>query len=60
MRPKSDYTKVQMNYAIVATTMYQRKIESLVGRITFFPDKIQLNNYKIHNMDYPPKINNNE
>ncbi len=23
-------------------------------------DSEELNNYKIHNMDYPPKINNNE
>ena len=30
MRPKSDYTKVKMNYNIVAPRMYKGKIESLV------------------------------
>jgi hypothetical protein len=29
MRPKSDYTKVKMNYAIVAPRMYKGRIESL-------------------------------
>ena len=47
MRPKSDYTKVQMNYAIVAPRMYQGKIESLVGRITGFADMIQLTHLKL-------------
>ena len=32
MRPKSDFTKVKMNYNIVAPRMYKGKIESLVGR----------------------------
>ena len=30
IRPKSDYTKVKMNYAIHAPRMYKGKIESLV------------------------------
>ena len=36
MRPKSDFTKVKMNYAIVAPRMYKGRIESLVQRITGF------------------------
>ena len=28
MRPKSDYTKVKMNYRIVAPRMYKGRIES--------------------------------
>ena len=28
MRPKSDYTKVKMNYAIVAPRMYNGRIDS--------------------------------
>jgi len=47
MRPKSDFTKVKMNYAIVAPRMYNGKIESLVGRITGFADMIQLTHLKI-------------
>jgi hypothetical protein len=47
MRPKSDYTKVKMNYAIVAPRMYDGKIESLVKRITGFADMIQLTHLKI-------------
>jgi len=47
MRPKSDYTKVRMNYAIVAPRMYEGKIESLVGRITGFADMIQLTHLKL-------------
>ena len=47
MRPKSDYTKVKMNYSIVAPRMYKGKIESLVGRITTFADMIQLTHLKI-------------
>ena len=47
MRPKSDYTKVKMNYAIVAPRMYDNKIESLVKRITGFADMIQLTHLKI-------------
>ena len=47
MRPKSDYTKVKMNYAIVAPRMYNGKIESLVGRITGFADMIQLTHLKL-------------
>ena len=47
MRPKSDYTKVKMNYSIVAPRMYKGKIESLVSRITTFADMIQLTHLKI-------------
>ena len=47
MRPKSDYTKVKMNYAIVAPRMYEGRIESLVGRITGFADMIQLTHLKL-------------
>ena len=47
MRPKSDYTKVKMNYAIVAPRMYEGRIDSLVNRITGFADMIQLTHLKI-------------
>ncbi len=47
MRPKSNYTKVKMNYSIVAPRMYNGKIESLVGRITGFADMIQLTHLKL-------------
>jgi len=47
MRPKSDYTKVKMNYAIVAPRMYEGRIESLVSRITSFADMIQLTHLKL-------------
>tara|TARA_R110002020_G_scaffold99400_1_gene235903 strand:+ start:300 stop:2723 length:2424 start_codon:yes stop_codon:yes gene_type:complete len=47
MRPKSDFTKVKMNYAIVAPRMYNGRIESLVGRITGFADMIQLTHLKL-------------
>jgi len=47
LRPKSDYTKVKMNYSIVAPRMYDGKIESLVGRITGFADMIQLTHLKL-------------
>jgi len=47
MRPKSDFTKVKMNYAIVAPRMYEGRIESLVQRITGFADMIQLTHLKL-------------
>jgi len=47
MRPKSDFTKVKMNYAIVAPRIYNGKIESLVSRITGFADMIQLTHLKL-------------
>ena len=47
MRPKSNFTKVKMNYAIVAPRMYEGKIQSLVGRITGFADMIQLTHLKL-------------
>ena len=47
LRPKSDYTKVKMNYNIVAPRMYKGKIESLVGRITGFADMIQITHLKL-------------
>jgi len=47
LRPKSDHTKVKMNYAIVAPRMYKGRIESLVGRVTGFADMIQLTHLKL-------------
>ena len=47
MRPKSDFTKVKMNYAVVAPRMYKGKIDSLVRRITGFADMIQLTHLKL-------------
>ena len=47
IRPKSDYTKVKMNYSIVAPRMYNGNIESLVSRITGFADMIQLTHLKL-------------
>ena len=47
MRPKSDSSRVKMNYSIVAPRMYNGKIESLVGRITGFADMIQLTHLKL-------------
>ena len=47
LRPKSDYSKVKMNYAIVAPRMYEGRIDSLVNRITGFADMIQLTHLKI-------------
>ena len=47
MRPKSDYTKVKMNYSIVAPRIYNGRIDSLVKRITGFADMIQLTHLKL-------------
>ena len=47
MRSKSDYTKVKMNYSIVAPRMYEGRIESLVSRCTGFADMIQLTHLKL-------------
>ena len=47
MRPKSDFTKVRMNYSICAPRMYEGRIESLVSRITGFADMIQLTHLKL-------------
>ena len=47
MRPKSDYTKVKMNYSIVAPRMYDGRIDSLVKKITGFADMIQLTHLKL-------------
>tara|TARA_R110001583_G_scaffold33842_2_gene114020 strand:+ start:137 stop:2527 length:2391 start_codon:yes stop_codon:yes gene_type:complete len=47
VRSKSDYTKVKMNYSIVAPRMYEGRIESLVSRITGFADMIQLTHLKL-------------
>jgi len=47
MRPKSDNSKVKMNYAIVAPRIYKGRIESLVSRITGFADMIQLTHLKL-------------
>ena len=47
IRPKSDYSKVKMNYSIVAPRMYEGRIESIVSRITGFADMIQLTHLKL-------------
>ena len=47
MRSESDFSKVKMNYQIVAPRMYEGRIESLVGRITGFADMIQLTHLKL-------------
>ena len=47
VRPKSNFTKVKMNYSIIAPRMYKGKIESLVKRITGFADMIQLTHLKL-------------
>jgi hypothetical protein len=47
IRPKSDFTKVKMNYSIVAPRMYKGRIDSLVKRITGFADMIQLTHLKL-------------
>ena len=47
MRPKSNYTKVMMNYSMVAPRIYKGRIESLVRRITSFADMIQLTHLKL-------------
>ena len=46
-RPKSDLTKVKMNYVICAPNLYQGRIESLVSRCTSFADMIQLTSLKL-------------
>jgi len=46
-RPKSDLTKVNLNYSITAPHIYQGRINSLVGRITGFADMIQLTSLKL-------------
>ena len=46
-RPKSDTTKVNMSYNIVAPRIYKGKIESLVSRMTTFADMIQLTHLKL-------------
>jgi hypothetical protein len=47
MRTSSNFTKVKMNYQIVAPRMYEGRIESLVSRITGFADMIQLTHLKL-------------
>jgi hypothetical protein len=47
MRPKSDNSKVLLNYSITAPRMYKGKIESLVSRTTGFADMIQLTHLKL-------------
>ena len=46
-RPKSDLTKVKMNYVLCAPNLYQGRIESLVSRCTSFADMIQLTSLKL-------------
>jgi hypothetical protein len=47
MRTDSDFSKVKMNYQVVAPRIYEGRIESLVGRITSFADMIQLTHLKL-------------
>jgi len=47
MRTDSDFSKVKMNYQIVAPRMYEGRIESVVSRITSFADMIQLTHLKL-------------
>ena len=47
VRPKSDTTRVMLNYHVVAPRMYKGRIESLVSRITGFADMIQLTHLKL-------------
>jgi hypothetical protein len=47
MRPKSDVSKVKMNYAITAPRMYKGRIESLVSKCTGFADMVQLTHLKL-------------
>jgi hypothetical protein len=47
MRPKSDHTKVKMNYSIVAPRMYKGRIESLVSKCVGFADMVQLTHLKM-------------
>ena len=47
VRPKSDTTKVNMSYNIVAPRMYNGRIESLVSRMTTFADMIQITHLKL-------------
>ena len=46
-RPKSDITRVNMSYAIVAPRIYRGVPESLVSRMTSFADMIQLTHLKL-------------
>jgi hypothetical protein len=46
-RPKSDTTRIVMNYAITAPRMYKGRIESTVSKITGFADMINITNLKI-------------
>ena len=46
-RPKSDITKVQMSYNIVAPRIYKGTPESLVSRMTSFADMIQITHLKL-------------
>src|SRR5210317_904605 len=46
-RPKSDTTKVEMSYNIVAPRVYKGRLESLVSRMTTFADMIQLTHLKL-------------
>tara|TARA_R110002020_G_scaffold68920_7_gene179784 strand:- start:10448 stop:12856 length:2409 start_codon:yes stop_codon:yes gene_type:complete len=46
-RPKSDITKVQMSYSMVAPRLYKGRMESLVSRMMSFADMIQLTHLKL-------------
>jgi len=46
-RPKSDLTKVKMNYVLCAPSMYKGRINSLVERMMPFADMIQITSLKL-------------
>ena len=46
-RPKSNLSKVYMNYSICAPRMYKGRIQSLVNRITGYADMIQITHLKL-------------
>ena len=46
-RPKSNLTKVNMNYSIAAPRMYKGRIESIVSKCMGFADMIQLTHLKL-------------
>ena len=46
-RPKSDTTKAQFSYNIVAPRIYKGAVESLVSRMTTFADMIQITHLKL-------------
>ena len=56
MRTDSDFSRVKMNYQIVAPRLYEGRIESLVSRITTFADMIQLTHLKLQQVIIHKKL----